>query len=67
MENATCHVIVVDKTVREDRLIRVPENTGAGHSSLGLETSLLDDNVGLLLDVFGDGQCCLTSATRTQV
>jgi hypothetical protein len=55
MENATCHVILVDKCVREDRVIHIPTKDGAATLEMEMETPLLKENVSLLLDIFGDG------------
>lgn len=49
MDSATCNVIYVDRNVLEDRSL--------GSESTELpESGELGDNLGLLLDAFGNGQ-----------
>ncbi|OTB08628.1 hypothetical protein M426DRAFT_7361 [Hypoxylon sp. CI-4A] len=55
MDSATCNVIYVDRNVVEDRLL--------GHERTELpETGELRDNLGLLLDAFGDVHVCASGA-----
>ncbi len=61
MDTDTCNVVYVDRSVREDRVVRLHPN-GAGHlrgagsdSDDQWESPSLRDNVGLLLEVFGQG------------
>ncbi len=51
MVSTICNVIYVDRTVRQEGLIRASEN----RPRAALESPGLDENVNLLLDVFGHG------------
>lgn len=48
MDSATCNVVYVDRNVLEDRFL------GSDRTELS-ESGELRDNLGLLLDAFGDG------------
>ena len=54
MENAACNVIYVDRAVSRDRYIRADANS-ADKETTTLENPHIAENVGLLLDVFGEG------------
>ncbi|KAI1769962.1 HD-domain/PDEase-like protein [Hypoxylon cercidicola] len=54
MDSATCNVIYVDRDVLEDRSL--------GSSGSVLESGELGENLGLLLDAFGDVHACASGA-----
>jgi len=54
MENARCNVIYVDRAVSHDRFIQSTSGI-TGKDAEMWETAHIAENVGLLLDVFGEG------------
>jgi hypothetical protein len=59
MDNATCHVIYVNRTIREDRLVRVPIE-GTTEDGIGVapdwESEDVQKEVQVLTKTFGDGK-----------
>ncbi|KAK1751784.1 3',5'-cyclic-nucleotide phosphodiesterase regA [Echria macrotheca] len=59
MEHARCNVIYVDRAVSHDRHVRATPGTPGKEAGVW-ETAHLAENVGLLLDVFGEVHLCST-------
>jgi len=59
MENAPCHVIYVDRAISQDRHVRVDARSAKGDTT-PWESAHIAENVGLLLDVFGEVHLCST-------
>jgi hypothetical protein len=57
MENATCHVIYVNRKVREDRLIRAQSKPLEISNGVALdgESGDVGENLQVLLEAFNDG------------
>lgn len=65
MDDVSCDLIYVDRSVREDRVIRAPSRGSAGFgcfqdAARGCETQTLRENVALLLEAIGDVHLCGT-------
>lgn len=58
MDSTICNVIYVDRAVRQERLIRPSDDKPLD----ALESPSLEENVSLLLDVFGHGMFCVGPA-----
>lgn len=60
MENAACNLIYVDRSIRQDRIVRASSYNSDGTEgplagSSDYETQALRENVQLLLEFIGDG------------
>ncbi|KAL8304267.1 hypothetical protein RB597_004494 [Gaeumannomyces tritici] len=65
MDDVSCDLIYVDRSVREDRVIRAPSRGSGSFGSFqdaasGCETQTLRENVALLLEAIGDVHLCGT-------
>ncbi|OLN81787.1 3',5'-cyclic-nucleotide phosphodiesterase regA [Colletotrichum chlorophyti] len=63
MDNATCHVVYVNRQVHQDRLIRHDADDATLSNQVGfdLENDDVRKDAALLLETFGEGSACIST------